>query len=87
MIKAPPRRELSPAQVHGINPNDLDESAKQQFWGRSPAARWRIRIPVESAADAGLDLSGLSQIQLAIRYSYYALAVNAIKKPAIRRPR
>jgi hypothetical protein len=86
VIKAPPRRELSPAQVQGINPNDLDESSKQQFWGRSPAARWRIRIPEESAAAAGLDLSGLSQIQLAIRYSYYVRGL-AIKKPAIRRPR
>ncbi len=71
VIKAPPRRELSPAQVLGINPDDLDERSKQQFWGRSPAARWRIRIPEEDAAAAGLDLSGLSQIQLAIKYSYY----------------
>jgi hypothetical protein len=85
VIKAPPRRELSPAQVHGINPNDLDERTKQQFWGRSPAARWRIRIPEEDAAAAGLDLSGLTQIQLAIRYSYYTYTALALKKPATRR--
>jgi hypothetical protein len=75
VIKAPPRRELSPAQVLGINPDDLDERSNQQFWGRSPAARWRIRIPEEAAAAAGLDLGGLSQIQLAIKFSYYVRAV------------
>ena len=50
----------------------VDVRSQQQFSGRSPATRWRIRIPEESAAAAGLDLSGLSQIQLAIRYGYYA---------------
>jgi len=75
LIKAPPRRELSPAQVLGINPDDLDERSKQQFWGRSPAARWRIRIAEQDAAAAGLDLSGLSAIQLAIKYSYYVRAL------------
>jgi len=77
VIKAPPRRELSPAQVLGINPDDLDETDKQQFWGRSPATRWRIRIAEEAAAAAGLDLSGLSQIQLAIRYGYYVRALRS----------
>ncbi|HEU4687271.1 MAG TPA: hypothetical protein VFS23_02865, partial [Vicinamibacterales bacterium] len=71
-IKAPPRRELSPARVTEIKEETVDVRSQQQFWGRSPATRWRIRIPEESAAAAGLDLSGLSQIQLAIRYGYYA---------------
>jgi hypothetical protein len=75
LIKAPPRREPSPAQLLGINPDDLDERSKQQFWGRSPAARWRIRIREEDAAAARLDLSGLSQIQIAIKFGYHVRAV------------
>ncbi|WP_329110736.1 hypothetical protein OG792_17005 [Micromonospora sp. NBC_01699] len=43
-IDAPRRGEASPAQLVGIDPDDLDESDKQVFWGRSPAARWRISV-------------------------------------------
>jgi hypothetical protein len=83
-VKAPVRRELSPAQVHGINPDDLDESEKQVFWGRSPAARWRVRIPANAATEAGLDLSGLTAIQLSVKYAYFNQV--AAKKPGPRIP-
>lgn len=47
------------------------------FWGRSPAAMWRLKIDaaelVDAAGDA-LDLSGLSEIQLTMDYKFVAAA-------------
>ncbi|MEV6694960.1 hypothetical protein AB0M35_26135 [Micromonospora sp. NPDC051196] len=70
-VDAPLRSEASPAQIVGINPDDLDESDKQVFWGRSPAARWRITITPQAATAAGLDLTNLTEIQLAVKYAYH----------------
>ena len=71
-IDAPRRIESSPAQIEGINPEDLNETDKQVFWGRSPAARWRVSITPQAADEAGLDLGGLTQVQLSVKYAYYS---------------
>src|SRR5439155_17545376 len=71
VLDAPRRIESSPAQLEGINPQDLNEADKQVFWGRSPAARWRVSIAPQAAAEAGLDLSGLTEIQLSVKYVYF----------------
>jgi hypothetical protein len=70
-IDAPRRYESVAAQIGEIDPQGLDDLEKQQFWGRSPAARWRIGITPEAAAQAGLDLSALTEIQLAVKYAYF----------------
>jgi hypothetical protein len=38
------------------------------FWGRSPAARWRLFIEPEVMSRSNVDLSGLSGIEVAISY-------------------
>lgn len=38
------------------------------FWGRSPAARWRLYIEPQVLQRSNVDLSGLSEIQIAITY-------------------
>jgi hypothetical protein len=74
-IKAPARTELGiQAELNPVTPNDLpipEEKERPMFWGRSPATRWRIEISPDAAEDAGLDLSGLTEIQLAVRYAMH----------------
>jgi|GEM_PF-6472025 len=84
-IEAPRRIESSPAQIEGINPQDLDEADKQSFWGRSPAARWRVSISPQSATAAGLDLSGVTEVQLSVKYAYYNPAAAAKKIAAAKK--
>ncbi|WP_211589080.1 hypothetical protein, partial [Allorhizocola rhizosphaerae] len=80
---APLRGEASPAQLVGINPDGLDETDKQVFWGRSPAARWRISITPQAAAEAELDLTGLTEIQLAVKYAYFnPTALKPLREPS-----
>src|SRR5262249_46929695 len=38
------------------------------FWGRSPAARWRLTIEPQAMTTSHVDLSGLTKIVLTIRY-------------------
>jgi hypothetical protein len=40
----------------------------EAFWGRSPAARWRLTIEPQVMANSQVDLSGLTKIVLTIRY-------------------
>lgn len=41
---------------------------QQEFWGRSPAALWRLKI--DSSRTPGLDLTGLTELQLVIDYQF-----------------
>lgn len=67
-------------QIVAINPDDLDETQKQIFWGRSPAARWRISVTPQDAAAAELDLTGLTEIQLAVKYAYFNPTAGSARK-------
>jgi hypothetical protein len=53
---------------------------RRVFWGRSPAARWRISISALDAAAAELNLAGLTEIQLAVKYAYYNPTAGLAKK-------
>ncbi len=49
----------------GQDPSELS------FWGRGVASRWRLRIEPDEMTRRGVDLSGLSQIQLEIGYQAF----------------
>jgi hypothetical protein len=69
-VTAPMRGESVPARTVPIDLEQLSEDEMQQFWGRSPITSWRVAILPEAAVNAGLDLSGLNQLQLAVRFKY-----------------
>jgi hypothetical protein len=70
-LRQPPRREPISATFDANDLGDLDEVERQQFWGRSPAAVWRISIDKESAKNSKLDLTGLAEVQLAVYYKCF----------------
>lgn len=62
---APPRRSTVAAS---LDENLVEIEDQQQFWGRSPAALWRLTI--DESRTPGVDLSGLQELQLVIDYRY-----------------
>lgn len=68
------RREPVSASFDADDPGDLDEAEKQQFWGRSPAAVWRISIDKQSAVNSHLDLTGLAELQFAVYYKCFLVS-------------
>ncbi|WP_441248003.1 tetratricopeptide repeat protein [Kitasatospora sp. McL0602] len=51
------------------------------FWGRSPVTTWRVSIEPLSAQQTGLDLTGLTELHLTLRYAFYA--VPSVAAPAV----
>jgi hypothetical protein len=52
----------------------LDESAfKDSFWGRSPMTSWYLYIEQFEMNNNNIDLSALSEIQIAIQYDSFLL--------------
>jgi hypothetical protein len=70
-LHQPPRREPISATFDANDLGDLEEVEKQQFWGRSPSAVWRISIEKESADESNLDLKGLTEVQFAVYYKCF----------------
>jgi hypothetical protein len=84
-VKAPARTEFGiEAALTSVTAGSLpvpQEKERPIFWGRSPATRWRVEVTKAYAEDAGLDLSGLTEIQLAVKYAYYNPTAPAPIKP------
>ena len=70
VVHAPRRGESVPARREPIDLQQLSEDQMQRFWGRSPITTWRVTILPEAAQNAGLDLSNLTKVELAVRYKY-----------------
>jgi hypothetical protein len=70
VVHAPRRGESVPARREPIDLQQLSEVQMQRFWGRSPITTWRVTILPEAAQNAGLDLSNLTKVELAVRYKY-----------------
>jgi hypothetical protein len=62
---APRRAPISAAKAEGEF-GGPPSSLRLAFWGRSPAARWRLYIEPEVITRSNVDLSGLSKIQIGI---------------------
>ncbi len=69
-VAAAPRANSVSATTVPTDLDQLDNPDKQQFWGRSPITTWRIDITPKAATNAGLDLSGVSQVDIVVRYKY-----------------
>lgn len=80
---APPRHDTIDANFKQDDVSSLDEDTRRFVWGRSPITMWRLSV--EKASADNLDLSGLSEIQLGVRYKYYD-PNQAKKKPKPRKP-
>jgi hypothetical protein len=52
-------------------------SAPEAFWGRSPAANWRLYV--EPAALAKADLSALTEILISFRYKAFIPPLQAVQ--------
>lgn len=63
-IQQPTRREPVSATFDPTMMGGLQEDEKPNFWGRSPAAVWRVAIDSESP----VDLTNLQEIQFGIYY-------------------
>jgi hypothetical protein len=70
-LHQPPRRDPISASFDSDDLGDLDEVERQQFWGRSPEAVWRVSIDSQSAANSKLDLKGLKELQFAVYYKCF----------------
>lgn len=67
-IFAPARQgPISASKVEGEF-GGLQDPLHATFWGRSPAARWRLFIEPEVLTRSNVDLSGVSEIQIAVAY-------------------
>jgi hypothetical protein len=68
-LQSPPR--TTPISA-GLTASDLGgvpgNAPTQSFWGRSPAARWRISIEADERAQSQVDLSGLTEITVALTF-------------------
>jgi hypothetical protein len=67
-ISAPPRMApVAAAKLDG-ELGGPPSFAPLPFWGRTPAAKWRLAIEPEVMARSAVDLSALSAVQIAITY-------------------
>lgn len=49
----------------------IPASEPEAFWGRSPAARWRLYIEPEVMANAAVNLSGVQKIVIGVKYKAF----------------
>jgi hypothetical protein len=83
-LDAPSLSEVMQATLTGIGANVLQSShTDPRSWGRSPITTWQIRITSQSAKK--LDLTGLSELEFAVSYAFYALQGAKSTRPALSR--
>ncbi|MGW7531345.1 tetratricopeptide repeat protein [Amycolatopsis sp. NPDC054798] len=70
-LAAPAKRSTEAATADNQDPDRGSTTARQAFWGRSPATTWRITIDADSARSASLDLSGLRELHLTFYLWHY----------------
>lgn len=67
-VSAPPRQVPVAAGKLLGDLGGLGSGSRSPFWGRSPAARWRLRIEPEVVTRGHVDLTNLNAVQVAVSY-------------------
>ncbi len=67
VMSSPRRAPISASKAAGEF-GGMQDPLHASYWGRSPSARWRLSIEPEVFLRSNINLSGLSEIQIAIAY-------------------
>ena len=65
----PPRGCPLPAVKTAAEIDNSPQSPPEAFWGRSPAAKWRLYV--EPAALANANLSGMTEVLISFSYKAF----------------
>jgi hypothetical protein len=70
---------FAPIDLEHLDSAGDDLSEAPRSWGRSPVTTWHIKISSQTAEK--LDLSGLSELQFAVKYAHWVPKQSAKTKP------